>query len=304
MSCADGTSYKGSIVVGADGAHSMVRSCMRNLAIETESTDINDEQPFLTTYRCLWIRFPTNASPLLHDGLTTETHGPGAATQLFAGEETGVTGVYERLPAPTRDRIRYTEADEESVMEKWGHIPLLKGDGHIKDFTLSDAYKTRVSSGLVSLEEGVVDHWSFDSRIVLTGDSAHKFTPSTGTGCNNGIIDVVALANELHKITHSSASPTRDHIAQAFKAYQDTRFEAAVGVCQEAGEVTNMATWGTGVHKFMDRYVVGWTAVQKYLTGKSIEPTAKTPSFDFVVSEEKFEGSVKWKHPMPTAVQV
>lgn len=277
---------------------------MRKLAVEANSPDVNDEQPFLTTYRCIWIRFPTNASPLLHDGLTTETHGTGAATQLFAGEETGVTGVYERLPSPTRDRIRYTEADEEALIERWGHLPLLKGDGDVKDFTLSDAFENRVSSGLISLEEGVVDHWSFDSRIVLTGDSAHKVTPSTGAGCNNGIIDVVALANELHKITRSSQGPTKHQIGEAFKAYQDTRFETAVGVCQQAGNVTNMATWGTGVHKFLDRHVVGWGAAQKLLTGISAGTVAKTPRFDFVVADEKFEGAVPWEKPMPTTAQV
>ena len=182
VSCSDGTSYSGTIVVGADGAHSMVRSRMRELAIEADSPEVNDEQPFLTTYRCIWIRFPTNASPLLHEGLTTETHGPRAATQLFAGEETGVTGVYERLPAPTRDRIRYTKADEEDLIREWGHLPLLKGDGKVPDFTLADAYRNKVSSGLVSLEEGVVDHWSFDSHIVLTGDSAHKVRNLTISG--------------------------------------------------------------------------------------------------------------------------
>lgn len=303
MSCADGTFYEGSIVVGADGAHSVVRSQMRNLAVAANAPYINDEQPFLTTYRCIWIRFPTNASPLIHEGLTTETHGTGVATQLFAGEETGVTGVYERLPEPTRERIRYTKADEEALIEKWGHLPLLKGDEYIKDFTLGDAFKDRVSSGLVSLEEGVVDHWHFDSRIVLTGDAAHKMTPSTGSGCNNGIIDVVALANELHKITHASLPPTRAQIDDAFKAYQDTRFETVASVCKDSGNMTNMATWGTPVHKFLDRHIIGWKRGQKFFTDMAAKPVAKALRFDFIVAEEKFHGTVPWEKPMPTAVE-
>lgn len=155
-----------------------------------------------------------DASPLLHEGLVAETHGVGAATQLFAGEETAALAVYERLPAPTKERVRFTAGDEEAIINRWRHLHLLKGKGGIKDFTLNDAYMSRLNSGLVSLEEGVVQHWSYDSRIVLVGDAAKKMTPSTGSGCNNGIIDVVTLANELYKITRAHDSPHKVKFAR------------------------------------------------------------------------------------------
>lgn len=67
--------------------------------------------------------------------------------------------------------------------------------------------------------------------------------------------------------------------------------------------MTNMATWGTGVHKFLDKYVVGHEAVQKWLINKAAGGVANTPRFDFVVADEKFEGSVPWQKPMPAGVK-
>ncbi|TKA75880.1 hypothetical protein B0A55_04847 [Friedmanniomyces simplex] len=46
---ADGSSYEGAIVFGADGAHSTVREAMRRLSLGLGSADVNEERPFMTT---------------------------------------------------------------------------------------------------------------------------------------------------------------------------------------------------------------------------------------------------------------
>ncbi|KAL6409977.1 hypothetical protein AUP68_06385 [Ilyonectria robusta] len=290
VNCADGTAYAGSIVIAADGAHSLIRDCMRNLALEAGSPDINGEEPFLTTYRALWIRFPASISSGLQAGTICETHGRNLATQLFAGQDTAVIGVYERLDKPTRERIRFTESDQDDLIQRWGDLPLLR-DGQL---SLRDAYKAKLQSGLVSLEEGVVQHWSWDGRVVLAGDAAHKFTPSTAAGCNNGIIDVVALANELHKAIEQArtssqdpeAAPSTSQLASSFQAYQDARYLAVTEGRKLAGNVTAMATWQTGVHKFLDRFVFSLQSLQRFMSNYSASRIVQMPVFNFLEGEE------------------
>ena len=279
--CADGSSYSGSIVIGADGAHSMVRDILWKKSHNTTSTQQSVENPFLTTYRALWVRFPTTTKT--PPGTTCETHGHLTATQLFAGEDSAVIGVYERLEKPTQERLRYTQADQDSLIQRWGLIPVTAD----KTLTLRDVYTSRLESGLVSLEEGVVEQWSWEGRIVLAGDAAHKFTPSTGGGCNNGIIDIVALVNQLHAVidkaqTNSdglTAAPSRYEVASAFRAYQDQRFEAVVAGYKGASQATAAATWQTGIHKLMDRHVLSSRKLQKFLFSQGVK--TRTPVVEF-----------------------
>ncbi|CAG9946239.1 unnamed protein product [Clonostachys rosea f. rosea IK726] len=300
ITCTDGTSYEGSVVIGADGAHSFVRERMRHLAIDNESPFLNEEKPFLTTYRCLWTRFP--ATKGLPPGTTWETHGEKLATQLFAGDDTIVMCIYESLDEPTSDRCRYSKEDEEALIGRWGHLPLTPG----QTLTIRDAYESRIQSGLVNLEEGVVKHWSWGGRIVLAGDAAHKFTPSTGAGFNNGIIDVVALANELCKelqvarteALDLAAEPERAKVVAAFKAYEASRKEPVIEGCKLAGNATAMATWQNWILKFIDRYIFSMHVVQMFLSSQQASRTAQAPVFDFLDGEEELVGTVPWSVPL------
>lgn len=171
VSCTDGSEYHGAIVIGADGVHSMVRRKMRQLAAEQGGSEEADkENPFTTAFQCLWIRFPTPSH--MSSGIHLETHGPQVSTQFFTGEETAVAGVYVRLDKPKQVSSRYTALDEVDVVDRWGHLPL----DNNSNLTLRDVYQDRIQSGLVDLEEGVLKNWHLDGKLVLVGDSCHKFT--------------------------------------------------------------------------------------------------------------------------------
>ena len=56
--CEDGSSYTATAIIGADGAHSVVRDVMQSMALKAGAPKVKDETPFLTTFRAFWIRFP------------------------------------------------------------------------------------------------------------------------------------------------------------------------------------------------------------------------------------------------------
>ncbi|KAH9238203.1 hypothetical protein K456DRAFT_1826936 [Colletotrichum gloeosporioides 23] len=269
VSCADGTKYSGKFIIGADGAYSAVRTQMRNLALDSGVLSVNEVNPFTTTYQALWIRFPTERLPSCKPGSATETHGSGIATQLFVGEKTATVGIYRKLPRPTRTWTRYSEKDEAALVEEYGHLPLLERTGSDTPVCLKDAYEARLGSGLVDLEEGVLQHWSWNGRIVLVGDAAHKFTPSTGSGVNFGMIDTVVLVNHLHALSKAhreggSAWDTRS-LSQAFAMYQQERYEDVKAGCQQSSGTTAMATWANVGLMLLDQYLLPTRFMQWFL---------------------------------------
>lgn len=303
VTCADGTTYTGTIVVGADGAHSTVRRQMRSEALQgPTATEVNEEKPFLTTYRSLWVRFPTVAP--IKPGDASETHGYDCTLQLFAGEDTSVIGIYERMEKPTRDGARYGEADEFAFVERWGHLPVIKGG-----LTIKDAYTNRTQAGMVNLEEGILSRWSWD-RVVLVGDAAHKFTPSTGAGCNTGLVDIVVLANELYHAfrtvrgaeNNPEAFPGKDPILAAFNEYQQARFETVRDGMKGASEATGAATWSDATHRFVDRHVLSRPSLVKFFANRTAVDVAKTPVFAYIEGDaDQMVGKFPWAYPIKEA---
>lgn len=283
-SCTDGSTYFGNIIIGADGVHSATRDLMNTL-------DKNDEQqpresPFLTTFRCLWMRFPTVRDVPL--GTSYETHGYRASTQVFAGEDSAVMGLYERLEKPTYERIRYTVADEKAIVDRWGHLPLIPNNS----LRLRDVYESRIEAGLVSLEEGVMKDWSQAGRVVLVGDAAHKFTPSTGSGFNNGVLDVAALVSELAKVIRKSRAASglsleKSAIQAAFVAYENTRRPAVEFECRFSGDKTQLATWQNEQQEYVDKNVVTGLEGQQEMIRQIADALMKAPSFDLTKIEQR-----------------
>jgi 2-polyprenyl-6-methoxyphenol hydroxylase-like FAD-dependent oxidoreductase len=329
--CTDGSSYEGTMVIGADGAHSLVRDQMLSLAQKHPELDasFNDDgtasapldgpdasQPFCTTYRCLWIGFPTAAAHGLVPGCSFETHGPGATTQVFSSQESTVIGLYERLPAPTRTpQRRYDAADHAAIVARWADLLVVGPDAAAGRgaMTLQQAYEARLQSGCVNLEEGVVKRWGWAGRVVLVGDAAHKFTPSTGAGCNNGMVDVVVLMNQLHALLHKDSTtttknggelPSRDDLAAVFSSYQDARFGPVTAGCEGAGRATATATWETYMMQFLDTWVFPAEMLQRYFMGKAAAFIAKTPVLTYVAAEERLHGKVEWEQPMKATESV
>ncbi|KAK0717705.1 hypothetical protein B0T26DRAFT_751732 [Lasiosphaeria miniovina] len=252
------------VVTGPDGVKvTKVRDLMRTAALQSATpVEVNDAKPFLTSHRAMWVRFPTVAP--VQPGDASETHGYDCTLQLFAGEDTSVIGIYERLD--------------------------------------------RTQAGMVNLEEGILKRWSWD-RIVLAGDAAHKFTPSTGAGCNNGIVDVVALANEMYHASRevrgasgdATAFPDRDRLLAAFDDYQQVRFGTVKDGLAAASQATGSATWSDMTHRFVDCHVLSKPSLQKFFATWNARALARTPVFEYVEGEEHMVGKFPWAQPIREA---
>lgn len=284
VTCGDGTTYTGTTLLGADGAHSRVRAQMRSLALEHNSVEVNAEEPYLTTYRALWVRIPIDSRLTL--GLTCETHGQGASTQFFAGEDSAVLGLYERLEKPTRVRQRYTLADEKALVQRWESLPIIPSGL----LTFGEAYRSKIESGMISLEEGVVEHWSWAGRIALAGDAAHKFTPSLGDGCNSGIVDVLTVMDEMYHTFYEArrssgdvkAVPSRAEITKTFQRYQAIRIVTAQSGCDRSSRATAASMWTTRTDKFMDCHIISYPSVQRYIASEGIKKAVAPQRFAFL----------------------
>jgi 2-polyprenyl-6-methoxyphenol hydroxylase-like FAD-dependent oxidoreductase len=104
VTCADGSTYDGSIVIGADGVHSKTRRNMRELALkEDPKRDWDAAVPFPALYRCLWCSFPRVGEC----GYATDTQSKDMSTMFILGRERGWIFLYERLPESTTSRVNY-----------------------------------------------------------------------------------------------------------------------------------------------------------------------------------------------------
>ncbi|KAI2616515.1 FAD/NAD(P)-binding domain-containing protein [Hypoxylon sp. NC1633] len=305
--CQDGTQYDGSILVGADGVHSIVRQHMRALALKASPTAaVNDEKPFTCEYKTMWCSFPQQGDAFGPPGTAGETHATDHSIQFLNGHERSWFFLYERLPAPTKERRDYREDDMVAFAERWGHLPL--GE----KLKVRDVFPQRYHGGMANLEEGVLKHWSW-GRCVLVGDAAHKYTPNQGLGFNAGLQDVVALTNELHRAL-DTLSPEQYHddengnaesgkglgmnaLTAVFERYQATRMEIVTDELGVTGMTTRISAWQTSLHWLFDRWIspffprfvetwIGTQFICKHFRNVLV--------LDFSEGDEPFAGSIPW----------
>lgn len=291
LTCTDGSEFEGSIVLGADGVHSATRTQMRELALaENPRSEVNDATPFPAQYRCMWCSFPR---PVV-SGLATDAQSKDRSIMFLSGRERGWIFLYERLPEPTTARARYTEADRQAFAAEFADFPVSE------TLKVKDVYATRLTEGMANLEEGILKHWSW-GRIVLAGDACHKYTPNAGRGLNNGIQDVVALCNGLHKMVKSmpNASPSVGALDKVFAEYQMIRATPLQGDANQSRYVSRMHAWANPLYYFMARYVMSldWftSLMLNFLAARTIR---KALVLDYVAVDEPYPALVRWEHPL------
>ncbi|PYI26764.1 FAD/NAD(P)-binding domain-containing protein [Aspergillus indologenus CBS 114.80] len=252
---ADGQSFQGSILIGADGVHSRVRQLMADrirLADTTLAEGI--EQSFTSEYKCLFaVSRNDPATPFLPDGTVHNVYHQDHS----ALAATGVPGLvfwflFIRTPITrTPNCPRYTDADADALAHEYGHVA--PGPG----YTIRDLWTARVKGSLVSLEEGIVSQWSH-GRVLLLGDAAHKVTPNAGFGGNLALEGVAHLTNALVALLRDSSSGaalTIDQLGALFAEFDRSHRPRATTVLGLSATITRYVAQQTGFLRFAARYL-------------------------------------------------
>lgn len=295
VTCVDGSTYEGSVVLGADGVHSQTRALMRELALrKSPDADVNDIVPFQHSYRTMWCSFPRRWE--FAPGDHCITHGNLASLQFINAHNRAWLFVYEKLEASSTERVDFTEEDMKEFASR--HADMKIGDR----LRVKDVFPHRTSAGMANLEEGILKHWS-SGRIVLAGDAAHKFTPNAGLGYNNAVQDVVVLVNELNRLLNSSDKevvPNEADLGALFYRYHVARKEGVEDDYKFSWRTTRLCAWPNTGYWLFDQYVIPAIPNFNYLYLKLVgSPTiSKVPCLDFIEGEEPFEGKVPWVHKM------
>lgn len=249
VKCADGTTYRGDIVVGADGIHSRVRQEMQRLA-PFELTK-NDKKSITAEYVCF---FGVSAPiPELVDGDLHTVFDIDHSSLLFVGND--------RLPQwffiTKMDRKyygdeipRFTSKEMEEQVLKHGHFQFCKG------ITLKELMDTTTTLSYLALEEAHHEVWTH-KRIVCLGDSIHKMTPNLGQGGNQAIEGAAVLTNCLLELFERAKGDrvALDKLEDTLLKYQKLREKRAKKFIDVSALVTRDEAMATLRHTLKFLYM-------------------------------------------------
>ncbi|KAK4450297.1 hypothetical protein QBC34DRAFT_403224 [Podospora aff. communis PSN243] len=292
--CADGSSFQGSMVIGADGANSTVRRLM-----EEKSTQKPKKEPMETTYVGLYGSCPL--LPTFEAGTFYETHGPKFSLQLGVGHTRGYFVIYHRLDKPTTGRHRFSVEEKTALAAEYA-------DRYITpDHRFKDIWDIALWSHMAHIEEGLVEKW-YGGRIVLVGDNVHKMMPNAGFGFNSAVISAAALTNGLRRLVldkSDSAGIRTDELTQVFATYEKIRKPDARKFVDVSAAYARAVAWDNFVFRFVDRYIGPYIRMDIILLKGLMSPLVRQGLvLDFLEEKDFKEGNVKWKNPKQTLAQV
>ncbi|KAF9154280.1 hypothetical protein BG015_001393 [Linnemannia schmuckeri] len=257
----DGSTVRGGILVGADGAYSVVRQSLYSQLKEKNVLPASDDVPLPFNVVCL----VGQTKPL----------DPEMYPYLKLEDCQFIRTLGDNKPYTEHGSFKNSEWGPEAVetmCDKVRSFPIISGSE--RPWTLGDLIdntpKELISK--VMLEEKVFETWHY-GRAVLIGDACHKLNPAGGSGANCAIHDAVALANRIYALPENR---TRADIDQAFKAYRDERMpwvEAAFNTSTMMKSMVQKGLKATLI-RFLSRNMPDWVTRRITIKMQYYQPQA------------------------------
>lgn len=301
VTCADGSVVSGSIVIGCDGGHSAVRGIIDDLRPREQksgwfpfggSSPSLPKRPMKTSFHGL-VGWGPRPDGIIPNAVAEVRAGGGCSYHILAGSDVAYFLVYAQLDEPRRSRPRHSEEDAEALAAS------VAGGLVAPGVTFGDLWRARRSGAAVDYEEGVAGAWHHGGRIVLLGDSAHKFTPNSGLALNTAWQDAVMLTNGLRALllgAPARRAPDAAGLGRVFAAYQAGREGAAREVLWASALHTRVVARAGPVYAFLD-WLLSTLVGDAWAIGTLCRRfVAKAVVLDFAPERDFREGKMPWLH--------
>ncbi|KAG0228951.1 hypothetical protein BGW41_003227 [Actinomortierella wolfii] len=228
---ADGYTFHGDVLVGADGAYSSIRQAMyKQLSQKGMLPSCDNSEPPFNTLCLVGV-----TRPMPEDTVVASEGESRLESMMYKGSR--YSTVFFTQPDRSVHWMVLKHAgdyqwrdDERFRNSEWGPEAADTMMNEVRDLLspyrkpLGIYFDNTPRSGIskVMLEEKLYTTWHY-GRTALIGDACHKFFPAAGQGALAAMLDAVVLANVLE------ACPTTriDDIRRCLAAYKEERWPAA-----------------------------------------------------------------------------
>ncbi|KAG0056741.1 hypothetical protein BGZ83_003710 [Gryganskiella cystojenkinii] len=288
IECADGTTYQGDILAGADGAYSGVRGLLYEKLKKINKLPPSDAEDLNKGYIALvgtTDPLDPKAFPIItrEDSTFSQVIGRGTSYNWSCFNVNGgkicwvVVQQLASLSKSEANRLRHSterpgRAANAEMIEAVKDFPVPVGDtiGNLIQLTNQD------SISKVYFEDKMFETWNH-GRTVLVGDAAHKLLPSAGQGAVCAILDAVILANCLYELKSTSHAS----IEEALQSYKEQRYPH-VKEQFHASEMNAIILYGQTLKERLIRYIALNWVPQWAVDKATVKGTAYRPQATFL----------------------